>query len=83
MDLLNIRNKEQKFLNTCFALHQAFNVDNSNPLKKDRVKFIIFIPIFMKNHFFISVADLLLFRYPVVEPMSKHIDIQAYKNVPD
>ena len=31
MDLLNTRNKEAKFLDTCFALQQAIVIDNTNP----------------------------------------------------
>ena len=31
MDQLNTRNKEQKFIETCFATQQSFVVDNTNP----------------------------------------------------
>ncbi len=41
MDLLNTRNKEQKFLDTCFSVHQPFVVDNTNPTFEERKKYIL------------------------------------------
>lgn len=40
MDLLNTRNKENKFLETCFKMHTKFVVDNTNPAAADRKKYI-------------------------------------------
>ena len=40
MDLLNTRNKENKFLETCFETHTQFVVDNTNPSRKEREKYI-------------------------------------------
>lgn len=40
MDLLNTRNKEQKFIETCFITQQRFVVDNTNPTKEDRTRYI-------------------------------------------
>jgi len=40
LDLLNTRNKEWKFIDTCFAMQQRFVVDNTNPTKEDRLKYI-------------------------------------------
>ena len=40
MDLLNTRNKEQQFLQTCFDTHTQFVVDNTNPSAADRKKYI-------------------------------------------
>ena len=40
MDLLNTRNKENKFLSTCIATHSRFVVDNTNPIFADRKKYI-------------------------------------------
>jgi predicted kinase len=40
MDLLNTRNKEQIFLDICFAVHQAFVVDNNNPMRSERSRYI-------------------------------------------
>jgi predicted kinase len=40
MDLLNTRNKEQVFLDICFAVHQAFVVDNTNPMRSERSRYI-------------------------------------------
>lgn len=40
MDLLNTRNKETQFLNKCIELHQKVVVDNTNPEKLDRSKYI-------------------------------------------
>ena len=40
IDLLNTRNKELKFLNTCFETHSAFVVDNTNPSAEERKKYI-------------------------------------------
>lgn len=40
MDQLNTRNKEQKFIETCLSIQQPFVVDNTNPTKKDRERYI-------------------------------------------
>jgi predicted kinase len=40
LDQLNTRNKEQKFIETCLLTQQAFVVDNTNPTKEDRAKYI-------------------------------------------
>ena len=40
LDLLNTRNKENQFLETCFATQSAFVVDNTNPTIKEREKYI-------------------------------------------
>ncbi len=40
MDLLNTRNKENIWLETCFNSHQRFVVDNTNPTKEERAKYI-------------------------------------------
>lgn len=41
LDLLNTRNREQKFMETCFATQQSFVVDNTNPTKEERAKYIL------------------------------------------
>lgn len=40
LDQLNTRNKEQKFIETCFLTQQPFVVDNTNPTKEERGKYI-------------------------------------------
>lgn len=40
MDLLNTRNKESKFLETCLKTHARFVVDNTNPSIEGRKKYI-------------------------------------------
>lgn len=40
LDQLNTRNKEQKFIDTCLATQQRYVVDNTNPTKLDRAKYI-------------------------------------------
>lgn len=40
MDLLNTRNKENKFLETCLATQCRFVVDNTNPTFAERKKYI-------------------------------------------
>ena len=40
LDQLNTRNKEQKFIDTCISTQQRYVVDNTNPTKKDRAKYI-------------------------------------------
>ncbi len=40
LDLLNTRNKEGRFLETCIATHSKFVVDNTNPTRLDREKYI-------------------------------------------
>ena len=40
LDQLKTRNREQKFIETCLATQQSFVVDNTNPTKEDRIKYI-------------------------------------------
>ena len=40
MDLLNTRNKEDKFLEVCMNTHSKLVVDNTNPTQKERKKYI-------------------------------------------
>lgn len=40
LDVLNTRNNEQKFLDVCFATQKSFVIDNTNPTKKDRERYI-------------------------------------------
>lgn len=40
LDQLNTRNKEQKFIETCLSTQHPFVVDNTNPTKEERVKYI-------------------------------------------
>lgn len=40
LDLLNTRNKESKIIEWCISNHQPFVIDNTNPKKTDRQKYI-------------------------------------------
>jgi predicted kinase len=40
LDLLNTRNKETLFINTCLKIQQRFVIDNTNPTKAERKKYI-------------------------------------------
>lgn len=40
LDQLNTRTKEQRFIDTCLATQQRYVVDNTNPTKEDRKKYI-------------------------------------------
>ncbi|MCE3225713.1 MAG: family ATPase [Bacteroidetes bacterium] len=40
MDQLNTRNKENRFLEVCFTTQQPFVIDNTNPTKEERQKYI-------------------------------------------
>lgn len=40
LDLLNTRNKETLFIDTCLDIQQPFVVDNTNPTRNDREKYI-------------------------------------------
>ncbi|HEX6427542.1 MAG TPA: ATP-binding protein, partial [Niastella sp.] len=40
LDQLNTRNKEQKFIETCILTQHPFVVDNTNPTKEEREKYI-------------------------------------------
>lgn len=40
LDQLNTRNKEQVFIQACFSVQQRFVVDNTNPAKDERAKYI-------------------------------------------
>lgn len=40
LDQLNTRNKELKFIETCIQTNHPFVVDNTNPTKEDRAKYI-------------------------------------------
>ncbi len=41
LDLLNTRNKEKEFLDLCLKMQQPFVIDNNNPQKADREKYIL------------------------------------------
>ena len=41
LDQLKTRNRENKFLETCIATQQRFVVDNTNPSKAERKKYIL------------------------------------------
>ena len=40
LDLLTTRNKETLFVNTCLRIHQRFVIDNTNPTKAERKRYI-------------------------------------------
>ena len=40
LDILNTRNREQRFMDVCFQTQQAFVIDNTNLTKADREKYI-------------------------------------------
>ncbi|WP_375560791.1 ATP-binding protein [Bernardetia sp. OM2101] len=40
LDLLNTRNKESKLLDFCLEFQQRLVIDNTNPTKKERTKYI-------------------------------------------
>ena len=40
LDLLHTRNKEAKLLELCLSLQQRFVVDNTNPTRKERIRYI-------------------------------------------
>lgn len=40
MDLLNTRNKENQFVNTCLSTHSRFVIDNTNPTRLERKRYI-------------------------------------------
>lgn len=40
LDLLNTKNKQSRFLQTCFDTHTKFVIDNTNPSPEDRKQFI-------------------------------------------
>jgi predicted kinase len=40
MDQLHTRNKENKFIETCFATQHPFVIDNTNPLRREREKYM-------------------------------------------
>lgn len=48
MDLLNTRNKEKQFLEKAIELQQAVVIDNTNPQKLDRQRYI---PLFQKRKY--------------------------------
>lgn len=40
MDLLKTRNRENRFIDLCLETEQSFVIDNTNPSKEDRSKYI-------------------------------------------
>lgn len=40
LDMLNTRNKEEKFIELCFLTGQRFVIDNTNPSREDRSNYI-------------------------------------------
>jgi predicted kinase len=41
LDLLKTRNRESKFLELCLKTKQKFVIDNTNPTKEDRMKYLV------------------------------------------
>ena len=42
LDTLKTRNNEQRMIEECFAQRRDFVIDNTNPTKSDRAKYIIY-----------------------------------------
>jgi predicted kinase len=40
MDLLRTRNRERAFMQACLSTQQRFVIDNTNPMRADRVRYI-------------------------------------------
>lgn len=40
LDQLNTRNKEKLFINTCLKVQQRFVVDNTNPTREERKRYV-------------------------------------------
>ena len=40
LDLLRTRNRERQFLAVCLETQQSFVIDNTNPTREDRAKYI-------------------------------------------
>ncbi|MDG5815315.1 hypothetical protein QA601_09510 [Chitinispirillales bacterium ANBcel5] len=41
LDLLKTRNRERRFMSTCFETNARFVVDNTNPTARDRQRYIV------------------------------------------
>ncbi|MBK9580189.1 MAG: ATP-binding protein [Fibrobacterota bacterium] len=64
LDQLHTRNKEKRFLELCLELQQPFVVDNTNPTREDRSKYVQLAKgrkfMVVGYHFVSSLADAML-----------------------
>jgi predicted kinase len=77
LDQLNTRNKEQKFIETCLLTRQAFVVDNTNPTKEDRAKYIA---IAKENKF--KVVGY-YFQSKLAEALTRNSQRMGKENIPE
>ena len=77
LDQLHTRNKEQKFIDTCFATQQRFVVDNTNPTKEERLKYIFAA----KAKKFKIVGY--FFRSQLNEAIMRNIQREGKENIPE
>lgn len=77
MDLLRTRNKEQIFLQTCLNTGQAFVIDNTNPTREDRRRYLEPAKAFRfrtTGYFFHTLPDAAMQR-DVLRPLKEQIPV--------
>lgn len=77
LDQLNTRNKEQKFIETCIATQHPFVIDNTNPTKEDRQKYITI----GKEHNFKIIGY--YFKSNIKEALVRNNNRQGKEKIPD
>jgi len=77
MDLLKTRNRESRFIDLCIETQQGFVVDNTNPSKADREKYISKI----KNAKYKLIGY--YFQSKIEESLARNESRQGKQRIPD
>jgi len=77
LDQLNTRNKEEKFIETCILMQQPFVVDNTNPTKAERARYI---SIAKANKFKIIGY---YFQSKLIDSLNRNSQRLGKSNIPD
>lgn len=77
LDQLNTRNKERQFIETCLLTRQAFVIDNTNPTKEDRARYIAVA----KEKKFRVIGY--YFQSKLAEALTRNSQRQGKENIPE
>jgi predicted kinase len=77
LDQLNTRKKEDKFIETCFYTQHPFVIDNTNPTKAEREKYI---SLAKTNHYKVIGY---YFQSKIEESMARNARRDGKENIPE
>ncbi|MDQ3192591.1 MAG: ATP-binding protein [Bacteroidota bacterium] len=77
LDMLKTRNKEEQFLALCLSSKQRFVIDNTNPTKEERKKYILLA----REHKFKVVGY--YFHSDLFDALNRNSQRQGKENIPE